>query len=255
MTYILNMLNQIKSKKKPSYGVDAPGVIRNLFIAGAFLFILPFIFPSITLGKVSIDISWFIWPGINFMIGGVLMIMYAFIGKYFHRDRMLDLINWQGDEQVLDIGTGKGLMMIGAAKRLTTGFSTGIDIWNAEDLSGNNLENATNNAKLEGVGNKIAIKNENAMNMSFTNESFDIILTNLCLHNIYDKAGRHTACLEIARVLKNGGTAIVSDFRHANEYKDSFDTLGFDTKLFTPNFFTTFPPLQILIVVKSVNRS
>lgn len=247
------MISHTKSKKKLSYGIDAPKVIRNLFLAGAFLFILPFIFPSITLGKVSIDISWFIWPGINFMIGGMLMIIYAFIGKYFHRDRMLDLIDWRGDEQVLDIGTGKGLMMIGAAKKLTTGFSTGIDIWNAEDLSGNNLESALNNAKLEGVGDKIVIKNENAMDMSFTNDFFDIILTNLCLHNIYDKAGRHTACLEIARVLKAGGTAIISDFRHVKEYKENFDILGFDTKLLAPNFFTTFPPLQILIVIKSIN--
>lgn len=181
------------------------------------------------------------------------MIIYAFIGKYFHRDRMLDLIDWRGDEQVLDIGTGKGLMMIGAAKKLTTGFSTGIDIWNVEDLSGNNLASAINNAKLEGVGNKIVIKNENAMDMSFSNDFFDIILTNLCLHNIYDKAGRHTACLEIARVLKTGGTAIISDFRHVKEYKENFDILGFDTKLLAPNFFTTFPPLQILIVIKSIN--
>lgn len=247
------MISQTKNKKKPSYGIDAPKVIRNLFLAGACLFILSFIFPSITLGKVSIDISWFIWPGINFMIGGMLMIIYAFIGKYFHRDRMLDLIDWRGDEQVLDIGTGKGLMMIGAAKKLTTGFSTGIDIWNVEDLSGNNLASAINNAKLEGVGNKIVIKNENAMDMSFSNDFFDIILTNLCLHNIYDKAGRHTACLEIARVLKTGGTAIISDFRHVKEYKENFDILGFDTKLLAPNFFTTFPPLQILIVIKSIN--
>jgi len=247
------MISHTKSKKKPSYGIDAPKVIRNLFLTGAFLFILPFFFPSVTLGKVSINISWFIWPGINFMIGGILMLIYALIGKYFHRDRMLDLIDWRGDEQVLDIGTGKGLMMIGAAKKLTTGFSTGIDIWNAEDLSGNNLESALNNAKLEGVGDKIVIKNENAMDMSFTSDFFDIILTNLCLHNIYDKAGRHTACLEIARVLKAGGTAIISDFRHVKEYKENFDILGFDTKLLAPNFFTTFPPLQILIVRKSIN--
>jgi arsenite methyltransferase len=249
------MVDKTKSKKKPSYGIDAPGVIRNLFIAGAFLFILPFILPSVTIGKSTIDISWFIWPGINFIIGGILMMVYGFIGKYIHRDRMLNLIIWRGDEQVLDIGTGKGLMMIGAAKRLTTGFSTGIDIWNAEDLSGNKLENTRNNAKLEGVEDKIEIKNENAMNMSFTNESFDIILTNLCLHNIYDKEGRHTACLEIARVLKNGGTAVISDFRHVKEYKENFDILGFDTKLFMPNFFTTFPPLKILIVIKSVNHN
>jgi arsenite methyltransferase len=39
---------------------------------------------------------------------------------------MLNIISWTGNEQVLDIGTGKGLLMIGAAKRLITGKSTGL---------------------------------------------------------------------------------------------------------------------------------
>lgn len=31
---------------------------------------------------------------------------------------MVSLIAWQGDETILDIGTGRGLLLIGAAKRL-----------------------------------------------------------------------------------------------------------------------------------------
>ncbi len=247
------MPNNITSAKRPSYGIDAPGVIRNLFLAGGFIILLSVIFPFIKIGKVTIDISWLIWPGCNFLIGGLLMLTYAWVGKYFHRNRMLNLITWNGNEQVLDIGTGKGLLMIGAAKRLSTGTSTGIDIWNAEDLSDNNLESALANAKLEGVENKIVIRNENAMNMDFADKSFDVVLTNLCLHNIYDKAGRHTACLEIGRVLKEDGTAIISDFRHVKDYQNSFETLGFQTTLFTSNFFTTFPPLRILVIRKNLD--
>ena len=63
---------------------------------------------------------------------------------------MLNYITWTGNEQVLDIGTRQGLSIIGAAKRLTTGNSTGIDIWNAEGLSNNNLQTALNNAAAEG---------------------------------------------------------------------------------------------------------
>jgi cyclopropane fatty-acyl-phospholipid synthase-like methyltransferase len=43
----------------------------------------------------------------------------------------------RGDETVLDVGYGRGLHLIGAAKRLTTGKAPGVDIWQAEDLSGN----------------------------------------------------------------------------------------------------------------------
>ena len=179
------------------------------------------------------------------------MLIYSLHGKFRHRDRMLNIYNWKGDEQVLDIGTGKGLLMIGAAKRLTTGKATGIDIWNEQDLSGNKIENALKNAAIEGVENKIEVKNENVMLMSFADNSFDVIVSNLCLHNIYNKDDRETACKEIARVLKKGGTTIISDFRHVKNYKNSFEQLsGFQTTSYGTSYFTTFPPLSILVVKK-----
>ena len=163
---------------------------------------------------------------------------------------MLNMITWTGNEQVLDIGTGKGLLMIGAAKRLTTGKSIGIDIWNAEDLSGNNVENALNNAAIEGVSDKVEIKNENAMEMSFGDESFDVILTNMCLHNIYNKPGRKKACEEIGRVLKKGGTALIADFRHVNEYKKNFDEMGLYAQCLGASYLTTFPAVGMVLVKK-----
>jgi predicted nicotinamide N-methyase len=40
--------------------------------------------------------------------------------------------------QVLDVGTGRGLLLIAAAKKLSgSGRAVGIDIWKASDLSEN----------------------------------------------------------------------------------------------------------------------
>jgi arsenite methyltransferase len=236
---------------KPNYGIDAPGVIRNLFIAALLLSIVVFFFPVINIWSVQFITGGLIWSAGGCALGGSLMLAYSLSGKYKHRDRMLNMINWTGNEQVLDIGTGKGLLMIGAAKRLTTGKSTGIDIWNAEDLTGNNVEAALNNAAIEGVKDKVEVLNENAMSMSFADGAFDVILTNMCLHNIYDKEGRKTACKEIKRVLKPGGTAIIADFRHMSEYKKNFDEMGLETKHLQANYFTTFPAVGILLVKKS----
>jgi len=230
------------SSKKINYGIDAPGVIRNLFLFGAALIAASLLVPVFKIGSSSIDLSWFIWPGFVFLGESILMIVYALYGKFAHRDRMLRLVEWRGDEQVLDVGTGKGL--------LTTGTSTGIDIWNAEDLSGNNVGNALNNAELEGAADKIIIKNENAMKMSFSDNSFDVVLSNLCLHNIYHKYGRQAACSEIARVLKPCGTAIISDYKHTKEYRTNFEQMDLQTTLLPANYLTTFPPLRILIVKK-----
>ncbi|MEO6849254.1 MAG: class I SAM-dependent methyltransferase [Mucilaginibacter sp.] len=240
----------MSNKQKVNYGIDAPGVIRNLLIAGIICTLLPVFIPLVKVGKVSIDITWLVWTGLYLSLSGLLMLVYSLFGKFKHRDRMLKMINWTGNERVLDIGTGKGLLMIGAAKKLTTGTSIGIDIWNEEDLSGNNIENTLKNAEIEGVKDKIGIENENAMNMSFADNSFDVILSNLCLHNIYDKEGRKTACKEISRILTKGGTCIISDYKHVRQYKHNFDELGLQTKLCVANFLTTFPPLRILVIKK-----
>lgn len=235
---------------KAQYGVDAPGVIRNLALGGIALLLVVIFFPIVKIGSLTIDTSGLVWSGGGCCFGAVLMLAYSLYGKYKFRDRLLNMITWTGNEQVLDIGTGKGLLMIGAAKRLTTGKSIGIDIWNAEDLTGNNIENAMNNAAVEGVADKVEIKNENAMQMGFADETFDVVLTNMCIHNIYNKEGRKTACKEIGRVLKTGGTALVADFRHVREYKANFDELGLNAQRLPANYLTTFPAISIVVVKK-----
>jgi arsenite methyltransferase len=82
------------------------------------------------------------------------MMIYSKIGKFRHRDRMLDSVAWAGQERVLDVGAGRGLLLAGAAKKLTTGRAVGIDIWNQEDLSGNNMENLLRNLDLKECGKK-----------------------------------------------------------------------------------------------------
>ena len=238
--------------EKTNYGIDAPGVIRNIFI-GSFMSILLAIFalylknPYINIQPVT-----FLGIGLSCALSGFLMLLYSLYGKYKYRNHLLNLINWTGREQVLDIGTGRGLLMVGAAKRLTSGRSIGIDIWNQQDLTKNEAGNALKNARLEGVLEKVQVESQNVMSMNFSDECFDVVLSNLCLHNIYQKDGRKKACHEIYRVLKPGGMAVISDFRYIHEYRATFSSLGMRVAYQSTGYFNTFPPLTVIKVVKQL---
>jgi arsenite methyltransferase len=238
-------------RNQPDYGIDAPGVIRNLSLVAIAILIVAMVFPRVSVGSVVFllrPMAWTIAPA--FALGALLMLIYAKQGKFQHRDRMLSLISWAGSETVLDVGTGRGLLMIGAAKRLSTGRSVGIDIWSGKDLSGNTPENARHNAHLEGVGERVEIRSEDATRMTFADNSFDVILSNLCLHNIPHKKSRAKACREIVRVLKPGGVALISDFIHLGEYADAFRGAGAQANRAGWFWLDTFPPMGILRVTK-----
>jgi len=231
---------------KPDYGIDAPGVIRNLLVIGAAL-----LAAGVVLRHFGYSFQYpCLWTGGILCVEGLLMLSYSKWGKLRHRDRMLALHRWRGDEQVLDVGTGRGLLLIGAAKRLTTGRTTGIDIWNAEDLSGNARERTEANLEVEGVAQKCTLVNMGAQKMSFPDGSFDVVVSNLCLHNIYDRTERRKAVREIARVLKPGGEAILSDYKKTSEYARVLREAGLTVQGRMPNLLTTFPPLRIVVARK-----
>jgi ubiquinone/menaquinone biosynthesis C-methylase UbiE len=184
-----------------------------------------------------------------FTILTVKFIYYVNAGKLHLRDRLLSMVDWKGNETVLDIGTGRGLLMIGAAKKLTSGRSIGIDIWSQVDMYKNKPENTLNNAQLEGVLNKVEVKNEDAQKVPFPDSYFDAILSNLCIHNIPTKEGRDKACLEIVRILKPGGKAIIADAFHLKDYNRVFRSKGMSTKILRAGFFETVTPWHKILKV------
>lgn len=245
-------MNASASGEKPDYGIDAPTVVRNLIVIGALLLVLGiFLRHPLRLGPVILDLTWALrFTGAACLLEGLLMIFYAKVGKFHHRDRMLAMVNWRGDERVLDVGTGRGLLMIGAAKRLTSGHSTGIDIWSKKDLSGNSRERTLRNVELEGVSGRVEVLDGDATALKFPDNSFDVILSNLCIHNIPGRTSRDQACREIVRVLKPGGRALISDFINTGAYVKAFRQAGAVADRGSLDFLFTFPWLRIVTVEK-----
>lgn len=237
--------------KKVNYGFDAPSIMRNLIIIGALTVITSFAIPLLSDNTLLKYISYLIlFVGSIFFILGIAMFAYALKGKYRTRDLMLSKIKWTGNEKVLDIGTGQGLLMNGAAKYLTTGKSIGIDIWSSKDLSGNSINKTLENAELEGVKDKIEIRNEDARCLTFADNSFDVVLSLLCIHNIETKADQEKACLEIARVLKPNGTTLIGDYIPTTEYAKAFAKAGLKVKSSKPHFTTALALMWIVEATK-----
>jgi len=243
----------IGQSKNPDYGVDAPYVLRNLFLIGTACLLVGIFGPhEIHLGRITfLPLPMFFWTGTLLVLEGFLFLFYVKVGKYHHRDRMLSLHKWRGDEQVLDVGCGRGLLLAGAAKLLSSsGKATGIDIWSNEDMGGNSEAATLHNLELEGVSDRCILLSVPAQEMPFPDGTFDVILSNLCLHNIYDRETRRRAVEQIVRVLKPGGVAILSDYKLTGEYAEQLRQADLLVERRWGNPLYTFPPLRIVIARK-----
>lgn len=207
---------------QPDYGIDAPHEMKRLFWRGGTTFALGlglFIMnraeapgPAVALFSVLGLI------GAGLAAAGYVRYWSSKVAKVRYRDQILDAIPWRGDEKVLDAGCGRGLMAIGAAKRLKTGKVTGIDIWSTDELSGNSGESAMANAKAEGVADKIRVENGDMRRLPYPPNSYDVVLSSLAVHNLGEALDRDKALLEMWRVLKPGGHLALFDVAHTGDY-------------------------------------
>jgi ubiquinone/menaquinone biosynthesis C-methylase UbiE len=174
----------------------------------------------------------------------LLMVWSSRFGKLRERDRLLDSMTWRGDERVLDVGCGRGLLLVGAARRVPQGKAVGIDLWRSEDQSGHHPDLTLENARAAGVVERAEVQSGDMQQMPFPDASFDVVVSSLAIHNISDRAGRAQAMREIARGLKPGGRAALLDFRSTAEYERALRELGWKDVRRTGLHFTMFPPVR-----------
>jgi len=236
------------SKQRPDYGLDAPPVIYAMFVLGLVAAILGFDLVWTSSRQVSLAYALQIF-GVLCVILGALMFASSRFGKFRARDRLLERLKLHGDETVLDVGCGHGLLLIAAAKMLPRGRAVGIDIW-SRDQSDNSRESTLRNAALEGVGQRVTVHDGDMRKMPFADRSFDATVAHFAIHNVRSREGRREAIREIVRTLNQGGQVAISDVFSLDLYADEFRKSNMLDVEISDLSFWTFPPARTVTARK-----
>ncbi|MEO8999910.1 MAG: class I SAM-dependent methyltransferase [Rhodanobacter sp.] len=228
---------------KPQFGIDAPGVVLTLALIGIGLFVATAI--SLWVGRPDLASMTFS-PACSTLLGSLLIVLTSVVGKPFVVRRMIGELKLHGDEEVLDVGCGRGLLLLEAARQLPQGRATGLDLWSTRDQSGNAAEVTRRNAALAGVTDRVQIDTGDMRQMPYPDATFDVIISSLAIHNLPTTADREQAVREIARVLKPGGRIALLDFRCTGTYVRTLRASGLgNARRSWPNFMM-FPWVWIV---------
>lgn len=195
-----------------AYGVEAPYVPALMSLAG----VLCLIAWAFSLGGLWLPIVGLIF------LGQAASFMYAtLVGKLRVWKELLDDLELTGHESVLDLGCGRGAVLIAVAGRLTDGQAVGIDLWRSKDQSGNTPEVAEQNARSAGVLGRVRFDTGDMTSLPYPDDSFDVVTSALAVHNISSAEGREKALHEAIRVLRPGGRMVIVDFRNIDDYRSA----------------------------------
>jgi ubiquinone/menaquinone biosynthesis C-methylase UbiE len=132
----------------------------------------------------------------------------------------------RGDERILDLGCGRGAVLLLAAQHLTTGLAVGVDLWRSADQSGNSAEATRRNATAEGVADRVELHTGDMTALPLEDDSFDLVLSSLAIHNIRGRAGREKALEEAVRVLRPAGRLMIADIWSTRHYQAHLRKMG-----------------------------
>ena len=215
--------------RRGAYGFDAPYAPILMALGGACLL-------AIALSGLRHDGIHSTRSAISIVAPGVAAIwLFLNAGVFIHTTRagkfavwadLLDRLELGGDERLLDIGCGRGAVLLMAAQRLPLGRAVGVDIWSTLDQSGNAEQVTRQNAALEGVAERVELHSADMRALPFDDGSFDVMVSSLAIHNISGAGERAKAVREAARVLRPGGKLVIADIRHTRAYATELEACG-----------------------------
>lgn len=135
--------------------------------------------------------------------------------------RIISNLSLNGSERILDVGSGRGLYAIEAAKQLSSGRVIGIDLWDPavatkvsfhhqfSQPTGNTMLNARKNTRLADVADEVEFINMDAAHLDFPDRSFDLVTCGFVLSHLW--RSQDEVLTELRRVIKDNGRLMIVD--------------------------------------------
>ncbi|MEV4217357.1 class I SAM-dependent methyltransferase [Nonomuraea sp. NPDC049725] len=190
-----------------NYGFDAAWALAGLVAGGALLAALAAL-------AYANDVP---EAGVAFVFGACYTLASA--GSYFYTARRGRFAVWErelarlkGDEELLDLGTGRGAVLMTAARLLEGGRATGV-VWHARGEAA-----VRANAEAEGVADRVEVVTGDPGELPCPDESYDVVVSS--------RPTRELTIQEAYRVLRPGGLLLVADVKHTQAYEATLRELG-----------------------------
>src|SRR5215471_16042205 len=157
------------ARRRGEYGFDEPVWPLSLGLVGLTFLVLG-LFSWWAFGLPVLGVFCFVCA-IMFLLSAASYVYTTGWGKFQVWAAILLQLGLRGDEQILDLGCGRGAVLLMAASLLPKGKATGIDVWKANEQSGNALSVTQQNAEREGVAERVALHTADMRQLPFSDDS------------------------------------------------------------------------------------
>jgi arsenite methyltransferase len=165
------------ARRRGDYGFDTPYVPLLLGLVGVIFLALGLL--SLWILRISVLGVICLVYAVFFLLSVVRYLYTTRWGKFRAWANILTLLRLRGDEQLLDLGCGRGAVLLMAAAYLPDGKVAGVDLWKSSDQSGNVRSVAERNAELEGVAGRVELHTADMQKLPLADDTFDVVLSSL----------------------------------------------------------------------------
>jgi SAM-dependent methyltransferase len=235
-----------------SYGLDTPGPVWVLLFASSLMGLLGSL-------ALKLDTEWHLLGFLGvaalglavLLIGvGIWMVWGAIRGKVLAAKDFINRLELKKNHKLLDVGCGRGFILIEAAKSMPRGRATGLDNWSQFDLYVNNPGKTWENALVEGVSARVQVDTGDMRKLPYPRNSFDRVTAHLALHRLKNRVDRVKTLQEMFRVLKPKGLLALQDYIYLHQTLEDLNNLHFKNISISKYKFFFFPPVRLVLAYK-----